>query len=453
MNEGRSDEEALWTAERAARHLGVKVATLYTYVSRGWIRSAPGPNGRSRMYERESVERFQERRTRHRGAPQAERLGHAHVGDHAVETEITVLTEDGPAYRGQSAIDLAERGAPFESVAELLWTRRFPEPPPSWPLPQDVESALWRWHRPAEALWSDETRTRAVISCMPVLWSWLKRGAATSAKADIALVDVRSMLALFTALLVWGRTPVRWPSVLEQPSTAARLCVALLPHDSRLPSNNSLQLLQKALVAAADHELDTPTFVARATASAGGTMDACLAAGLAALWGERHAGSCRRVDAVCGAIGSKSDARDYVRKCLSLGQSVPGYFDPLYPGGDPRGRYLVGASLVWGGIHAPRLRGLALLTAECEEHGFGPTLETGLVAVSRALGLAEGSAPILLSVARTAGMAAHVLEQWATNVPIRPRATSVLLSDGDPGSTEESTAPSSRPAGSVRRSG
>jgi citrate synthase len=55
----------LISAQEAARRLGVKPATLYAYVSRELLRSAPGPDSRSRRYYAEDVERL--RRSRHAG--------------------------------------------------------------------------------------------------------------------------------------------------------------------------------------------------------------------------------------------------------------------------------------------------------------------------------------------------------------------------------------------------
>lgn len=45
------------TAEQAAQALGIKQASLYTYVSRGLIRSVLQAGSRSRLYYREDVER------------------------------------------------------------------------------------------------------------------------------------------------------------------------------------------------------------------------------------------------------------------------------------------------------------------------------------------------------------------------------------------------------------
>src|ERR1700722_18742765 len=94
-----------------ARRLGVKVATLYAYVSRGLLESHPEANGRRRLFDLADIERLAKRR---RGEREVEtRLA-------TITTGVTQLREDGPAYRGRPAVELARRMS-FEQVAELLW--------------------------------------------------------------------------------------------------------------------------------------------------------------------------------------------------------------------------------------------------------------------------------------------------------------------------------------------
>lgn len=54
--------------------------------------------------------------------------------------------------------------------------------------------------------------------------------------------------------------------------------------------------------------------------------------------------------------------------------------------------------------------------------GERPTLDFGLVAVARALGLPAGAALALFAVGRSVGWIAHALEQYADGRMIRPRA-------------------------------
>src|SRR5580704_6343602 len=108
-------------AAEAARILGVKPATLYAYVSRGWVRSVPAGRGKARLYARADLDRL---RTR-----SAARAGHGPVaggalrwGEPVLDSAISSVEAGLLRYRGVSATELATSGVSFERVAELLWT-------------------------------------------------------------------------------------------------------------------------------------------------------------------------------------------------------------------------------------------------------------------------------------------------------------------------------------------
>src|SRR5262249_9768773 len=107
-----------------------KRETLYAYASRGLVRSEPGEKGRGRRYQREDLERLRARRDARSGhGPVA--AGALRWGEPVLESALTGLTSSGPRYRGHLAVTLSAR-APFESVAELLWSGALPDEPPSW---------------------------------------------------------------------------------------------------------------------------------------------------------------------------------------------------------------------------------------------------------------------------------------------------------------------------------
>src|SRR5215469_8881880 len=114
------------TTEEAARRLGVKVPTLYAYVSRGLLESHRDPDARGSLFDLADVEALA---TRSRGGRQTStRLA-------TITTAVTQLHQDlGPLYRGQRATDLAAR-ASFEEVAELLWQSE-PEDGRDWRSPE-----------------------------------------------------------------------------------------------------------------------------------------------------------------------------------------------------------------------------------------------------------------------------------------------------------------------------
>src|ERR1700722_16217810 len=94
-------------SEEAARRLGVKVPTLYAYVSRGLLESHPAPGGRRSLFDLDDIERLA---TRQRGGRQVEsRLA-------TITTGVTQLRQDGPSYRGRPATALVGSMS-FEEVA------------------------------------------------------------------------------------------------------------------------------------------------------------------------------------------------------------------------------------------------------------------------------------------------------------------------------------------------
>ena len=114
-------------SEEAARRLGVKLATLYAYVSRGMLPSYRTPDGRRSLFDLADVERLSKRSRADR--PVEGRLA-------TVTTAVTHLREDGPAYRGHAAVELAGTST-FEDVADLLWAVEGEDGDSWWPAPLD----------------------------------------------------------------------------------------------------------------------------------------------------------------------------------------------------------------------------------------------------------------------------------------------------------------------------
>ena len=113
------------TSAAASARLGVKLATLYAYASRGLVTSLPGDGQRGRLYASDDVERLLTRHTA--------RSGHGPVaasalrfGEPVLETRISAVDAGGPRYRGRHAIELCRASIGFERVAELLWTGELP---------------------------------------------------------------------------------------------------------------------------------------------------------------------------------------------------------------------------------------------------------------------------------------------------------------------------------------
>ncbi len=124
--------KGLIDAKAAAKFLSVQPRTLYAYVSRGLVRSVPGARGRPRLYATADLERLKARRDARSGhAPVA--AGALRWGEPVLDSAVTAITPQGPAYRGRLATELAASGTRFENVAELLWSGYLPVEPIVWP--------------------------------------------------------------------------------------------------------------------------------------------------------------------------------------------------------------------------------------------------------------------------------------------------------------------------------
>ena len=94
-------------------------------------------------------------------------------------------------------------------------------------------------------------------------------------------------------------------------------------------------LIRRALVLLADHELNASTFAARVTASTGASLAASVLSGLSALSGPLHGGAARATLGLVRAA-EREGVDTAMHEWLSLGRRLPAFGHPLYPQGDVR---------------------------------------------------------------------------------------------------------------------
>lgn len=406
-------------AREAARLLDVKLSTLYAYTSRGLIQSVPGVKGRSRRYRRADLERLCARRDA--------RAGHGPVaaaalrqGEPVLDSSITLISiEEGPIYRGKAAVALAREGASFESVAEGLWSGSWAAEidPGAW-IPEGLGFEL----EPFRALLPESVGPLSILSLGISLWAARDPGR-FSWHREAVLPRVRTLLRRCAALLAMGRDDTSAETGIRASLVAPDLASAIAASFSRQLSGRELQALNRALVLAADHELNASTFAARVAASTGADVYGCILAALAALSGPRHGGAADRVDALLEEAGDASRVQAVVHDRQRRGEMIEGFAHPIYaPHPDPRGVLLIEIARSLETAQPGLQSALALVDA-MEEGGFGgPTIDVGLVAIARALGFSSGSAAALFAMGRFAGWVAHAIEQYEAGYLVRPRA-------------------------------
>jgi citrate synthase len=107
---------------------------------------------------------------------------------------------------------------------------------------------------------------------------------------------------------------------------------------------------------------------------------------------------------------------------LRRGDTLPGFGHLLYPDGDPRGAFLTEAALA----AAPDSSAASVVRTARDsvqaQVGLAPSLDFGLVAAGRVLGLPAGAPLLIFALGRIAGWVGHIIEQYQANHLIRPRA-------------------------------
>jgi citrate synthase len=386
------------TARQAAGELGVSLATLYAYVSRGMIRSeAADRSGRRRRYRAEDVRRLKERKERRRD-PDGAVEGALHWGTPVMESAITLITDDGLYYRGRDAVVLAA-GSTIEEVAALIWTgdpARGAELSP--PEPPELSPRIRAALESVDGL----TPVEAFQVLLPLA------GAEDPAAYDLrpeAVARTGARILRLMASLVAG----------ERVSGLAET----LRRGWGLRDPGAAALIDSALVLCADHELPVSTFAARCVASSEATPYAAVTAGLAATGGVKHGGQIELVEAFLQEVETVGDARAAISGRLRRGDRIPGFGHSLYPGGDPRGAELLRLT----SAAYPDSPDVALSVAgeALGLIGERPTVDFGLVTLARVLGLPPGGAVTLFALGRTVGWIGHAIEQYEGGSLIRPR--------------------------------
>ncbi len=386
--------ELYLSAREASAELAISPATLYAYVSRGLIRSEPSPDSRSHRYRAEDIRGLKERRT-----PSVEPHGFKSFDPElpVMDSAIATITEQGAIYRGVNCVDLAEKDT-LEHTATLLWdvTGVDPFAPDNCPHVSDEMRAIAEAARRAAPI----DRAIAVLA----LATSADPGAFTRAPEGRAMVGARILRLLVATML--NTAPSAEP--LHQ-----QIAKAWAPDNK-----HAADLIRRALVLLADHELNASTFTVRCAASTGLNLYNSIIAGLAALKGPMHGGA--------GVLASRlvktlidQDPEPVIRERVALGERFAGFGHGVYKRGDPRAMSLLNALTRAG---AARKFTKEVPERIAEATGEFVNIDYALAVLAHSLRLAPGSELPLFAMARAVGWIAHASEQLQYGRLIRPRA-------------------------------
>jgi citrate synthase len=348
-----------------------------------------------------------------------------------VATSSSICFIDGDrgilAYRGFDIHDLAPK-ATFEEVCYLLWHGRLPNRSElgelqsqfaaDRPLPDGVVR-LVRALPPGEAM--DILRTGASAL------SHYDRDAHDNSPAANYRKAVRLTAQMGSLVAAIGRIEANQQPIDPDPvmGFAANFLYQLT---GRRPDALAVRAMDCALILHADHELNASTFAARVAAATLTDIHSAIVGGIGALKGPLHGGANAEVMKMLldfGEAATPEKVESAIREKLARKEKIPGFGHRVYKTMDPRAVHLRQLSKDLGKRSgqshwvemSERIEALVK-----DEKKLNPNVDFYSASMYYALGISVSLYTPIFAVSRTSGWTAHVLEQFANNRLIRPRA-------------------------------
>ena len=348
-----------------------------------------------------------------------------------VATSSAICYLDGDrgvlAYCGYDIHDLA-RHATFEEVCYLLWHRRLPtraelgdlqsQLVAARPLPDGV-MRLMRALPPGNGMDLLRTLTSA-------LGHYDQDATDNSPQANyrkaVRLTAQISSLVATLGRMAKGQGPIEPDPVLGH---AANFLYMLT---GERPSGLATHAFDVALTLHADHELNASTFAARVAAATLTDIHSTIVGAIGALKGPLHGGANADVMRLLLDIGKDAGpekAEEVVRAKLARKEKIPGFGHRVYHTEDPRATHLRQMSKDLGQrTGEPQWFEMSqrIETLVKTEKKLNANVDFYSATTYHALGIDVDLFTPIFAVSRVSGWTAHVLEQYANNRLIRPRA-------------------------------
>ena len=333
----------------------------------------------------------------------------------AFETEIAEPDREGGAlrYRGVDIEDLAGHVS-FGHVWGLLVDNAFsPGLPPAEPYPIPVHSGDIR------------VDVQSALAMLAPAWGMrqLLDISDDEARDDLARASVMALSFVAQAARGLGLPMVPQSRVNEARTITERFMVRWRGE----PDPRHVKAVDAYWVSAAEHGMNASTFTARVIASTGADVAAALSGAVGAMSGPLHGGAPARVLHMIEEVEKSGDADAYVRAALDRGERLMGFGHRVYRAEDPRARVLRRTARELG---APRFEvaealeraALAELHARRPDRVLATNVEFWAAIVLDFADVPPHMFTSMFTCARTAGWAAHIMEQKQTGRLVRPSA-------------------------------
>jgi citrate synthase len=328
-------------------------------------------------------------------------------------------------YRGIDIHDLA-RNSSFEETTYLLWFGALPtrealhkfsaQLASHRPLPTQILTIMKDFPRSATPMDALRTALSALAFYDPQAHDPSRE--ANVEKAMKVTAQTATIVAAYEQIRR-GRQPVE----PEPDGSHAENFLRMM--SGAEPDPLFVRAMDLALILHADHELNASTFAARVTAATLADMYSAMVSAIGALAGPLHGGANEQVMKMLQKIGEPSRVDAYVRDTLAAHQKISGFGHRVYKTEDPRATHLRQMSKELG-EHIGNLRwyeiSRKLEEAVMQQKHLYANVDFYSASCYFTMGIPIDMFTPVFAVSRTAGWAAHVLEQYADNRLIRPRA-------------------------------
>ena len=333
-------------------------------------------------------------------------------------------------YRGYDIVDLAEKSS-FAETAFLLWYGRLPQKAEfeqflkdfrgSIELPEQTSMILRLFPRHATPMEVLRTAVSSLGHYDPDSGNTSQEAALR--KASRLTTRVGSIIAA-SERLRQGLEPIK---PIPGRSIAYNFLYALTGTD---PDPLVERIFDICLILHADHELNASTFAARVTAATMSDMYSSVTSAIGTLKGPLHGGANEQVMKMLLEIGDPAKAQAWVENALKNKVKIPGFGHRVYRTEDPRATVLRKYAEQLG-KHTGNLKWYEMSRvveqamgdwAQREGKKIYPNVDFYSASVYHCMNIPTSLFTPIFAMSRITGWTAHILEQWANNRLIRPRA-------------------------------
>ncbi|GGE17450.1 citrate synthase 2 [Marinithermofilum abyssi] len=343
----------------------------------------------------------------------------------ALTSKISSIIDGVLTYRGIDIDELADH-ANFEEVTFLLWNGRLPSRSEldelkkqlgaHAALPESVLSLLKSYPKDIHPMAALRTAVSALALYDPEADDNSLEGNRRKA------IHLTAQLPTVVAALYRIRKGLE--PVAPRPEYGVAQNFVYMLHGKE-PDEVAVKALDKALILHADHELNASTFAARVTTATLSDMYSAVTTAIGTLKGPLHGGANEQVMKMLEEIGSVDRVDEVIRRKLDNKEKIMGFGHRVYKEGDPRAKHLREMSRQLAEQTGDRK--WFEISAKIHEvvesmKGLKPNVDFYSASTYHYLGIPRELFTPIFAMSRMTGWTAHILEQYADNRLIRPRA-------------------------------